>query len=547
MSDGELAELIQRYLVQTGQSDAAGIVRGLGALGSATQEPARVIKVLYLHPDLFERVAASSNVSSWRATAARGARPASGAQKGADTVAASRAPTLPTPPVKPPERTEVPSPAPRAPIVDNLYDWQREALDAWRQNDHRGVIEAVTGAGKTRVAVQAIAETLAADPAARALVLVPTMALAAQWLQRLTEANFEGMGVAGATVGMLGGGEQASLSTDRILIATMQSASTRLLLGRSGPSLLVGDEVHRLGAPTWSRALDPAFQRRLGLTATLEREDEGVEELIRPYFGQTVFTLGLARALQDQIVAPFHVTFVAVGLTIAERNRYREATESIRKSMAVFAASGTIPMQPFGAMMRAVQEASMHHGSGLTGPARAYLKAFSERKAILAEAQGKFRRVSELAPTVAMSGRALVFAETVKAVDRALASLRDAKLAVASIDGETDIAERTAILRDFTSGRIKALAAPRILDEGIDVPEADVAIIVAGTSSRRQLIQRLGRVIRRKQDGRAARVYVLFVAGSPEDPESKHREEVVAELMRHAQTTRIMGLGEAVD
>lgn len=543
MSDGELAKLIKRYLAQAGRADAADISRGLGLIGSAPHDLGRIVKVLYLHPDLFERIASSSNASSWRLKGAVGAVPDGGSKREAQEGAVPRKPR--TRPAEAASRTVDPAapPAATTPIIPGLYEWQREALEAWRQNGCCGVIEAVTGAGKTRVAFQAIVETLV-DPSARVLILVPTMALATQWQQRLKEADLQNLGVPRPTVGMLGGGERASFETDRILVSTMQSASTRLLLGRAGPSLLVGDEVHRLGAPTWSRALDPAFQRRLGLTATLEREDEGVEERIHPYFGETVFTLGLARALADGIVAPFHVNFIAVGLTIAERKKYQDASEVIRKSMAAFAASGTIPMQPFGEMMRAVQQASAHHGSGIAGPARAYLKAFSERRAVLAEAQGKFRRVSELAPIIAKSGRALLFAETVRAVDRALACMRDARLAVASIDGETDPNERAAIFREFQSGRIKALAAPRVLDEGIDVPEADVGIIVAGTSSRRQLIQRLGRVIRRKHDGRSARIYVLFVEGTPEDPESEQREDVVAELMAHALTTRIVGTGE---
>lgn len=539
MSDGELAELIQRYLQRAGHSQAADILRGLRGISPDPVDVGRIVKVLYMRTDLFCRLSSSTNASSWKLVAS-GMEPPNGRPPvGVPREQVAKAPA--PPPLPPPAAPTVPVP----PTVPGLYNWQREALEAWRSNGRTGIVEAVTGAGKTRVAVQAIAESLV-DTSACALILVPTTALATQWKQRLDEIDLAALGVPPAPIGILGGGETASFTTHRILISTMQSASTRLLLGRAGPSLLIGDEVHRLGAPTWSRALDPAFRRRLGLTATLEREDEGVAESIEPYFGKTVFTLGLKRALQDQVVAPFHVTFVGVELTIAERKRYKEASETISKSMSAFANCGHVPMQPFGEMMRAVHALATRNGDALTGTARAYLKAFSERKAVLAEAQGKFRRVSDLAPTIARSGRALLFAETVTAVDRALKRLTDAKLPVAAIDGETDADERVAIMEEFRNGRLKALAAPRVLDEGIDVPEADIGIIVAGTSSRRQLIQRLGRVIRRKADGRAARIFVLFVEGTPEDPESSQRQQVVAELMEHAASANIIRASDSI-
>lgn len=427
-----------------------------------------------------------------------------------------------------------------------LYPWQREALDAWRAAGHRGVVEAVTGAGKTRVALCAIIDALA-DPRARAAVLVPTTTLAAQWRDRLRELDFASFGVPAATVGMIGGGARDSMTDHRIIVSTIQSASRRLLQVQAGPSILVGDEVHRLGASTWARALDNAFHRRLGLTATLEREDEGVDELIRPYFGETVFTLGLGRALHDGVVAPFRVTFLSVRLSPAEQQRYDEASKAMGQSLRALERAGTIPMQPFGKMMKAIQGVALQHGTPLTGPARLYLKSFADRRSTLAEARGKPERLAQLIPTIARSGRVLLFAETTKATLAALAKMRAMRIPAAAIDGSTDLADRERVMRDFQAGRIQLVAAPKVLDEGIDVPEADVGVILGGSASRRQLIQRLGRVIRMKSDGRAAHVFVLFVRGTPEDPESQARGDVVSELCQHAQSVEIIPPDEKVE
>jgi RNA polymerase primary sigma factor len=108
------------------------------------------------------------------------------------------------------------------------------------------------------------------------------------------------------------------------------------------------------------------------------------------------------------------------------------------------------------------------------------------------------------------------------------------------VNGEMEYEERCKVLADFEHRRIQVIAAPRVLDEGIDIPEADLGLIIAGSASRRQLIQRLGRVIRKKSDGRAARIYVLFVEETREDPESSAREDTVTELQAHARSVTVL-------
>lgn len=151
-----------------------------------------------------------------------------------------------------------------------LYPWQQRALDAWAAAGYRGVIEAVTGAGKTRVAMAAIATQLTSG--GRVAVLVHTRELVDQWVDEIVRLVPAAMGRRVA-IGRLGGGYHQTLAEVEVLIATAQSAAGWQLGLGSKSGLLIADEVHHYGASAWSKGLEPGFDRRLGLTATYERED----------------------------------------------------------------------------------------------------------------------------------------------------------------------------------------------------------------------------------------------------------------------------------
>ena len=100
---------------------------------------------------------------------------------------------------------------------------------------------------------------------------------------------------------------------------------------------------------------------------------------------------------------------------------------------------------------------------------------------------------------------------------------------------ELAAADRREVLGRFAGGELDVLAAPRVLDEGIDVPAADLAVIVGASRSRRQMVQRMGRVLRRKPDGRLARFAVVFVEGTVEDPAYGAHEAFLGEVVDVAE------------
>jgi superfamily II DNA or RNA helicase len=396
----------------------------------------------------------------------------------------------------------------------SLRDWQARALAAWSEPG-RGVVEAVTGSGKTRLALAAV--RLVVERGGSVLVLVPTLGLQDQWVRELRPV------VPGGRIGRLGGGRADDLDQHAVLVATPQSAAGLPIDPPHGaPGLLVADEAHRFGAATWAEALKPSFALRLALTATFEREDEGVVDVLAPYFGDVVHRYGYADAARDGTIAPFDVTLVGVPFTPSERERHDALDARVRRLTSGLVTGGGLPREPralIAALSAIVGEADR---SGRDGPqvraAREYLAVVRERRAVAAGAVRKGDVVAALATALAHR-RTLVFTDTVEQAEAAVAALRRAGTPAATVHGELEDRQRRSRLARFGRGELVALAAPRVLDEGVDLPDADVALALSAFRTRRHLIQRLGRVLRLKSDGRAAHLVLLHASGTLEDPE----------------------------
>ncbi len=416
------------------------------------------------------------------------------------------------------------SPIPRDVIQGktlSLYPWQREALDWWQARGHRGVVEAVTGAGKTRLAVAAIERQLRRDEPA--VVIVPTKDLLRQWKRELERWLVGELGMR-ISVGLLGDNHKDTLDDHDVVVATAHSGSRCVLLQSGSRGLLVADEAHHYGARRWSRVLQGAFDRRLGLTATYEREDSGVQKVLDPYFGRSVFRVDYERALADDVIAPFKIAFVAVKFSPEERLRYEEYDKRASRYRKKLVGDYGLTEEPFGEFMREVNHLALGGEGEATGLARGYLNAFSKRRQTLASARGKFARVGDLSAAVRKADRSILFAQTKEAAADAVAQLADCGINGAVLTSGMDMSERKQVFAAFEDGDHELVAAPRLLDEGVDVPAADLAIVLASSRSRRQMVQRMGRVVRKKKDGRLARLVVMYVMGSSEDPEVAHED-----------------------
>lgn len=437
-----------------------------------------------------------------------------------------------------------------------LRDWQIAAFAAWATAGCTGVVEAVTGTGKTRLAIAAVRACLARD--GRVLIIVPTLDLLGQWRRQLRDL------VPDARVGQLGGGHADDLHDHHIVIATPHSAAAVPVdLPQGAIGLLVADEAHRYGAPTWGEALKPDFAMRLALTATYERNDGGLVDVLGPYFGGVVCEYGFAEAAADGVIAPFDIELLGVALTPAERTRYDQTDARVRDHRRELISHG-LPKSPLELIAAAAKLSAQAEGAPNTAAggsprqtakpgapdeirgtgvsrqvvaARAYLSALRARRDVGAQAEAKLAAVRRLGPQLAAEGtRTLVFTDTVEQAEQAAAALRGCGVAAKEIHGDLPGDKRRIRLAQFKNGNLQAVVAPRVLDEGVDVPDAELAVVLAAFRTRRQMIQRLGRVLRLKPDGRAARLVVVFAEGTREDPDQGAQEEFLAEVMDVART-----------
>src|SRR4051812_17044965 len=416
--------------------------------------------------------------------------------------------------------------------MSELYRWQLDALISWLRCGRRGVIEAVTGSGKTDVAIAAAADALRRGRFV--LVIVPSRVLMEQWHGRLTAA------LPDAQIGRLGDSGRDDPESCDVLVTTRHSAvAHKPLPPGAGGGLLIADECHGLGGAVLRRALFRQYDERLGLTATLERSDDAVTELLLPYFGGICHRYGFEQAIADGVCARPRVAFVGVPLSPDERAEYIATEQRLVTARQHLRSVPGMPLAPFSDFIAAVA----HLAAGDAGPdgraAREYLEVFSLRRQIVAQSSGKYELLGRLAPAIKDADGSLLFTETVRGANHAINRL-DPLVAVELITGSTARRQRTSILADLRTGRLDAVAAPRVLDEGIDVPDADLGIVMSASRTRRQMIQRMGRILRRKRPGGRARFLIMYAEDTLEDPAHRiDRDGFVEEIERISEATGV--------
>lgn len=388
-------------------------------------------------------------------------------------------------------------------------------------------MEAVTGSGKTDLALAAIADALRRGRFV--LVLVPSRVLMEQWYSRLVA------GLPEVTVGRLGDNSRDRPETCEVLIATRHSAAAHKPKppGDAG-GLLVVDECHGLGGTVLRRALLTDYHERLGLTATLERSDDAVTDLLLPFFGGTCYRYGFEQAIAQGVCAQPRVAFVGVSLTFDEREEYIATESQLVGARRHLRSVKGVPLEPFGAFLGAVGHLAENDAGADGRAARDYLDAFAKRRLIVARSSGKYELLGRFAPVISQAEGALLFTETVRAANHAINRL-DPLVNIELITGSTARRDRRVILDDLRSGALDIVAAPRVLDEGIDVPDANLGIVMSASRTRRQMVQRMGRILRRKRPGVSARFVIMFARDTIEDPRTRfERDGFLDEIERVA-------------
>jgi superfamily II DNA or RNA helicase len=383
---------------------------------------------------------------------------------------------------------------PFAPTLDlEPRPYQREAVDAWLRHDGRGIVVLPTGAGKPVVAFDAIARL-----GVRALVVVPTIELLRQWRTGLTER----LGAPEGSVGAIGGGERTS---GPLTVITYDSAAMpRRKL--DGYGLLIFDEAHHLPAQSYRSIVKkcPA-PWRLGLSATLERADGRHAELDL-LIGPVVFERDAEELSAQRHIAAYRERRIFVNLAPEEELRY----ETLMAEWRWFLATRRSQLGGGPGMF-----AEVIRRSGFDPDARRALRAHHEARLVAMNASAKLQTIEELLRRHAQD-KVLIFSEYVDMVDRISQALL-----IPAITYRTPPAERRAILQGFRDGSLTKLVTGRVLNEGVDVPDANVAIVASGSASMREYVQRLGRVLRPKAE--EAQLYELISRRTTERNAARRR------------------------
>jgi superfamily II DNA or RNA helicase len=371
-------------------------------------------------------------------------------------------------------------------------DYQSEAVQSWEEAGFRGIVVLPTGAGKTIMAIKAMERLEVAT-----LVVVPTIVLMEQWRGTLADAF-------GVEIGALGGG---SRDVKPITVSTYDSAALRARELGDRFALIVFDEVHHLPAPSYAGiAINYLAPYRLGLTATLGR-DEGVLEVLGGLVGPVVYEKGVEE-LAGKHLSEYTIRTVNVPLSPAEKLEYD-------RQFAVYKGF----LQRRGLRIRSTRDYLLFvKRSGVDPEARRALMARNAAMDVALNSRSKEEYLRSLL-VANPEEKAIIFTRHNKLVYRISRSLL-----IPAITHQTVKEEREEILDRFRRGVYRRIITSQVLDEGIDVPDASLAVILSGTGSSREFIQRLGRVLRKKE-GKQATLYELVSFGTAETRMSRRRKE----------------------
>jgi len=380
-----------------------------------------------------------------------------------------------------------------------LKDFQQEALDAWDLNNKRGIVVLPTGTGKTFVGIAAIAMLKVPT-----LIIVPTLELMDQWYNRIKE-YFD------VRIGRFGGGLK---EIEFITIITYDSAYINAEILGNKFLLLIFDEVHHLPSEGFRQiALFSASPYRLGLTATPEREDQ-LHNLLPSLVGEIVYRRSVME-MKGKYLSPFELVRYYVDLTDEEAKRY----EILRKRFKSFFEEKGIKLDSLEDFYQMI----LH--SGKDKKARNALIAWNEARKIAMNASNKLFILEKILEKH-KGERIIIFTEF-----NSFAREISKKYLIPEVTYRTPEKERIITMERFRKGIYKVLVTSKVLEEGIDVPSANIGVILSGTGSKREFIQRLGRILRPAKDKNAVLYEIVTRNTSEVNISYRRRKQAFDEFM----------------
>jgi superfamily II DNA or RNA helicase len=408
-----------------------------------------------------------------------------------------------------------------------LYKWQQKCLPLWLSRG-RGTVKVATGGGKTLFAL-AVAQQLQneVEPNLRLVVVVPTIPLMYQWYDEVRMGNLPE-----SAIGLMGGGRKLPPHADlRVLICVLNSARDLLPkfvadAGWAEHMLLVVDECHRANAEQAQRIFDAKPKYTLGLSATPEQEledealptDEAYEQsVVGSALGPIIFDFSIKESLTDGLLTPFEVWHIGLPLApdeASEHSRLSREITDLRKALQRQHRNSRSKQN----FLAWCQTQATRGGTAQTDAAR-FIGLANRRKRLLFQARARTDVVLGILSESAADpdGRAIVFHESIDEIEALF--LRAIELTLPAVLEHSQLPEslRAENIDAFRKGVARVIISAKSLVEGFNVPSADLGIIAASSGSVRQRIQSLGRMLRRKGEGRSARIIVLYARDTEDE------------------------------
>jgi superfamily II DNA or RNA helicase len=343
-----------------------------------------------------------------------------------------------------------------------LRQWQEKAFPLWWAKK-RGIVKVVTGGGKTVFAIHCLTKYLEEQKDNSIFIVVPSIALLDQWYEGLQK-TFEDKDIS-----INGGGEHLE-NISKITISTIDSVKNIIHKFNASNTLLIVDECHKIGTEKRGEILTNSWHATLGLSATPERDyDDNFYIIIKKILGDIIFDYDYIDAREDEVIVNFKLLYAYAAMTEDEEEKYKKFTKSIQRRAATIGGNN---MNDYPLKMLIFNRARM-------------VKNSKNRIPYGVELLQKHKRYSWI-----------VFTENKKQAKEFNKIINKKGYKSAIYNTDLDNAEREENLNNFKSGNLNVLVSCTALDEGFDMPEADGAMILSASSSKRQRIQRMGRVLR---------------------------------------------------
>ena len=369
-----------------------------------------------------------------------------------------------------------------------LRQWQEKAFPLWWAKK-RGIVKVVTGGGKTVFAIHCLTKYLEEEKDNSIFIVVPSIALLDQWYEGLQKTFRD------KDISLNGGGEHLEVIS-KITISTIDSVKNIIHKFDASNTLLIVDECHKIGTEKRGETLTNNWHATLGLSATPERDyDDNFYIIIKKILGDIIFDYDYIDAREDEVIVNFKLLYAYAAMTEDEEEKYKKFTKSIQRRAATIGGNN---MNDYPLKMLIFNRARM-------------VKNSKNRIPFGVELLQKHKRDSWI-----------VFTENKKQAKEFNKIINKKGYKSAIYNTDLDNAEREENLNNFKSGNLNVLVSCTALDEGFDMPEADGAMILSASSSKRQRIQRMGRVLRITANKENALIVTVYSSKTEFD---KLREE----------------------